>query len=363
MSDLPLIYDLSLEQLQTNLEDWGEPAYRSKQIWHALYRRLVRDPSEMTEISKALRQRLIETFHFGSPSPIRHQRSEDGKTEKVLLSLHDGQSIEAVLMHYDRRRTACVSTQVGCAMGCTFCATGQMGLQRNLSAGEIVLQVLHFAHRLSQDELRLDNIVVMGMGEPFHNYPALSDAILRLNDPDGFRFGSRRLTVSTVGLIPGIENFGREFPQVNLAISLHAATNELRDQLVPANRRYPLETLIRTCRNHVAQTGRRITFEWALIQDVNDGPEQAQRLASLIGGLNCHVNLIPLNPTTNYPGKPTDKSGTAAFAQVLDRHGIANSVRVRRGLDIDAGCGQLAIKNQSREGHGRIAYSAQGLIE
>jgi 23S rRNA (adenine2503-C2)-methyltransferase len=300
----------------------------------------------MTELSKALRQRLAETFHFESRSPVRHQRSKDGTTEKALLALHDGQSVEAVLMHYDRRHTACVSTQVGCAMGCSFCATGQMGLRRNLSAGEIVLQVLHFARQLSRDELRLDNVVVMGMGEPFHNYQALSEAILRLNDADGFRFGSRRLTVSTVGLIPGIEQFGHEFPQVNLAISLHAATNELREQLIPINKRYPLETLIQACRNHVTQTGRRITFEWALIRNLNDGHDQAHQLASLIAGMNCHVNLIPLNPTNKYPGKPSDKARTAAFAQVLDRHGIPNSVRVRRGLDIDAGCGQLAIKNK-----------------
>lgn len=344
MSSNPLILDLSLEELRSTIGDWGEPEYRTTQIWQALYHRLVNTPSEMLELPFALRQRLEENFRFAAPSPIQHLRSKDGTTEKVLLPLDDGGSVEAVLMHYERRRTACISTQVGCAMGCSFCATGQMGLQRNLSAGEIVLQVLHFARQLSQDDLRLDNVVVMGMGEPFHNYSALSDALRRLNHADGFRFGARRITVSTVGLIPGIERFGREFPQVNLAVSLHAATNELRDQLVPANKRYPLEALIQTCRSHAAQTGRRITFEWALIREINDGPDQARYLATLVEGLNCHINLIPLNPTTQYPGKPSSKARIAAFTDVLDRHGITNSVRVRRGLDIDAGCGQLAIR-------------------
>jgi 23S rRNA (adenine2503-C2)-methyltransferase len=345
MSSSPLIYDLSLEELRSTIEGWGEPAYRTTQIWHALYQRLVPTPSEMLELPSALRQRLQETFRFAAPSPSQHLRSRDGTTEKVLLPLDGGQSVEAVLMHYDRRRTACVSTQVGCAMGCSFCATGQMDLQRNLSAGEIVLQVLHFARQLLQDDLKLDNVVVMGMGEPFHNYPALADALRRLNHTDGFRFGARRITVSTVGLIPGIEQFGREFPQVNLAISLHAATNELRNQLIPANKRYPLEALMRTCRSHVALTGRRVTFEWALIREINDGVDQARYLATLVDGLNCHINLIPLNPTTQFPGKPSSKARIAAFTDVLDRHGIPNSVRVRRGLDIDAGCGQLAIRN------------------
>ncbi len=344
MSSNPLILDLSLDELRSTIKGWGEPAYRTTQIWQALYQRLVHTPSEMLELPSSLRQRLEKTFRFAAPFPSQHLRSKDGTTEKVLLPLGDGRSVEAVLMHYDRRRTACVSTQVGCAMGCSFCATGQMGLQRNLSAGEIVLQVLHFARQLSRHDLRLDNVVVMGMGEPFHNYPALSDALRRLNHPDGFRFGARRITVSSVGLIPGIERFGREFPQVNLAISLHAATNELRDQLVPANKRYPLEALIQTCRTHVDRTGRRITFEWALIRDINDGPDQARYLATLVDGLNCHINLIPLNPTIQYPGKPSSKARIAAFTDVLDRNGIPNSVRVRRGLDIDAGCGQLAIR-------------------
>jgi 23S rRNA (adenine2503-C2)-methyltransferase len=344
MSDLPLIYDLSLEQLQTAIEGWGEPTYRARQIWQGLYRRLVHTPSEMTDLPSALRQQLMETFRFESPAPIGHLRSRDGSTEKVLLPLHDGQSVEAVLMHYDRRRTACISTQVGCAMGCSFCATGQMGLKRNLSAGEIVLQVLYFARQLAHDQQRLDNVVVMGMGEPLHNYQALSAAIRRLNHAQGYGLGSRRITVSTVGLIPGIEQFGRDFPQVNLAISLHAANDELRNQLIPANKRYPLNALIHACQAHIAKTGRRITFEWALIRNLNDGPEHAQELASLVSGLNCHVNLIPLNPTANYPGEPSSKARTDAFARVLSQHHIPNSVRVRRGLDIDAGCGQLATK-------------------
>ncbi len=345
MSTLPLIYDQSMEDLQSIIQSWDEPAYRASQIWQAVYHRLVHTPEEMTELPTALRQRLAESFDFGAYEPMRCVRSKDGTTEKVLLALNDGQSVEAVLMHYDRRQTACISTQVGCAMACTFCATGQMGLRRNLSAGEIVIQALHFARQLQREERRLDNIVVMGMGEPFHNYQSLAQAIRRLNHPQGFRFGSRRMTVSTVGLIPGIVQFGNDFPQVNLAISLHAATNELRNQLIPANKRYPVEALLSACRAHVDRTGRRVTFEWALIQELNDGVGHAQALVSLVKGLRCHVNLIPLNPTSTYPGKASSPTHCDEFVRLLSKHGISNSIRVRRGLDIEAGCGQLATSS------------------
>lgn len=344
MSSLPLIHDLDLKDLQSKIDAWGEPAYRTRQIWHALYHSLDETPSEMTVLPAALRTRLAESFRFAIHEPLRYQRSSDGNTEKVLLALDDGQSVEAVLMHYDRRRTACISTQVGCAMGCQFCATGQMGFQRNLSAGEIVLQALHFARHLRHDGQRLDNIVVMGMGEPLRNYQSLAQALRLLKHAQGFRFGARRITVSTVGLVPGIVRFTRDFPQVNLAVSLHAATNEIRDQLVPANKRYPLEPLLAACRAHVDQTGRRITFEWALIKGLNDSPEQAQALASLVRGLRCHVNLIPLNPTSPFPGEASSQARCAEFADVLTQRRISNSVRVRRGIDIQAGCGQLATQ-------------------
>ncbi len=345
LSEGPLIYDLSMEDLTTALAAWGEPAYRARQIWHSLYRQLRSSPEEMSDLSIALRGRLAQSFRFSSLTALDSLRSKDGETEKLLLGLASGHQIETVLMRYERRRTACISTQAGCAMGCPFCATGQMGLQRNLSSGEIVEQVLLLARRLSQEEEHLTNVVLMGMGEPFHNYEASLQAIARLNDPQGFGFGARRFTISTVGLVPMIERFTRERHQVNLAVSLHAATDELRDRLVPINRRYPLSRLIPACRTYVEHTRRRITFEWALIQGVNDGADQSQALAKLIAGMNCHVNLIPLNPTRGYEGQGATRARAEAFRDVLKRRGIPCTIRVRRGVDIQAGCGQLATEH------------------
>ncbi len=353
MSEGPLIYDLSMEDLTAALAAWGEPAFRARQIWQGLYRHLWSSPEEMSDLPLALRRRLAESFRFAALTPLGSLRSKDGETEKFLLALDDGHQIEAVLMRYERRRTACISTQAGCAMGCPFCATGQMGLQRNLSSGEIVEQVLLLARRLAAEGAhpepvegdRLTNVVLMGMGEPFHNYEASLQAIARLNHPQGFKFGARRFTISTVGLAPMIERFTRERHQINLAVSLHAATDELRDRLVPINRRYPLSRLIPACQAYVERTGRRITFEWALIQGVNDGPDQSQALAKLIGGMNCHVNLIPLNPTRGYEGQGATRARAEAFREVLKRRGIPCTIRVRRGVDIQAGCGQLATEH------------------
>jgi 23S rRNA (adenine2503-C2)-methyltransferase len=338
----PLIFDQSFESLQERLAAWGEPGYRPQQIWQQLYRTLSLSPREMTDLPRRLRQRLEEEFEFSGLTPSSSQESADGKTHKVLYRLSDSFAVESVLMQYDRRRTACISSQAGCALGCSFCATGQMGFGRNLSSGEIVEQVLQFAHLLRTRDSQLTNIVVMGMGEPFHNYDATLQALDRLNDEGGFRFGARRMTISTVGIVPMIERFTAERRQVNLAVSLHAASNDLRDRLLPINRRYPLEVLLPTCREYVAQTGRRISFEWALIKGVNDGLDQARALAGLLRGLTCHVNLIPLNPTDGFPGGPTSASGARAFAAVLSRAGIPTTIRLRRGIEIRAGCGQLA---------------------
>lgn len=344
MSAKPLIFDLSFDELESKLDSWGERSYRARQIWRGLYKQGIDTPQKLTTLPTVLRQRLSDQFRFIAFEPVQWEHSLDENTEKVLLSLHDGQTIEAVLMHYDQRRTVCISTQVGCAMGCTFCATGQMGFQRNLSAGEIVSQALLFTRRLKAEGHRLDNIVVMGMGEPFHNFDALAQAIRILNHPQGFRFGARRITVSTVGLIPGIERFGTEFPQLNLAISLHAATNQLRNQLVPVNRRYPLERLLPACREYVKRTSRRITFEWALIEGINDSLDQAEALVDIVRGLNCHINLIPLNPTSAYTGRPSSPIRSGDFMKALSQRNVSHSVRVRRGIDIQAGCGQLASR-------------------
>jgi 23S rRNA (adenine2503-C2)-methyltransferase len=337
-----LIYDLDLQELTGLMQGWNEPAYRARQIWQGIYQNYWQKPEEFTTLPSHLRELLAANFSFCSLVPVRSLKSNDGETVKVLFRLPDDYAIETVLMLYDERRTLCISTQVGCAMGCVFCATGQMGYKRNLTSGEIVEQVLHFARLLNERGERVTNVVVMGMGEPFHNYDATLSAIDRLNDPEGFGLGARRFTISTVGLIPKIRQFADEKRQVNLAISLHAANDQLRSALLPIDKKYQIEELIWACRYYVDQTGRRITFEWALIQGVNDSPEDARQLFGLIKGLLCHVNVIPLNPTTKYKGQATTRQRAEAFCAELKKAGIPCTIRLRRGIDIQAGCGQLA---------------------
>ncbi|MCZ7540563.1 MAG: 23S rRNA (adenine(2503)-C(2))-methyltransferase RlmN [Anaerolineae bacterium] len=344
------IYDFSLDELSALLGVWGLPGYRVRQLWEWLYVRKATGFAAMTSLPADLRARLDEEFALQRLEPVTEMRSSDGQTVKRLLRLPDGQVIESVLMEYDdQRRTACISTQAGCAMGCVFCATGQMGFARHLTAGEIVEQALIFARQLEAEGERLSNVVLMGMGEPFHNYDATLEAIARLNDPHGLNIGQRHITVSTVGLVPAIRQFAEEGLQVKLAISLHAATDEERGKLLPVNRRWPLAELMDAVRDYIARTGRRVTFEWALIAGENDTPEQAERLGKLLEGVKAHVNLIPLNPTQQYAGRPSDPARVAAFQQILTRHRVPSTVRVRRGIDIQAGCGQLKAEVQRRE--------------
>lgn len=350
------IYDLTLEQLSATLAGWGMPAFRARQVWEWLYAHKVERFSAMTTLPGALRERLDSTFALGTLELVTELISQDGQTLKRLSRLPDGQLIESVLMEYDDdRRTACISSQAGCAMGCVFCATGQMGFVRHLTAGEIVQQALAFARLLEGQGERLSNVVLMGMGEPLHNYDATLAAITRLNDPAGLNIGQRHITISTVGLVPEIRRFADERLQVGLAISLHAATDEERSRLLPVNKRWPLAELIDAAQYYVQQTGRRISFEWAVIAGVNDTVEQAQRLGELLRGLLCHVNLIPLNPTPGYAGTPADAARIEAFRQVLRGYQIGSTVRVRRGIDIQAGCGQLKaeVLRAQRRGAGR----------
>ncbi len=337
-----LIFDFDFEQLSALLKEMGQPAYRAKQLWEGLYQQFWSLPEDFSTFPKELRQKLAEDFSFNHLKEAEHLHSKDGQTTKVLFTLPDGQPIETVLMRYEERNTLCISTQAGCAMGCVFCATGQMGFRRNLTSGEIVEQVLYFARQLKDEGARVTNIVLMGMGEPFHNYEASLAAIDRLGDANGFNMGARRFTISTVGLIPAIKRFTAEKRQIGLAISLHASEDDLRSSMLPVNQRYPIKELVQACREYVDFTGRRITFEWALIQNVNDSPEEARRLAELLQTLNCHVNVIPLNPTHGYSGERSTRERVAAFREVLESHGISCTVRVRRGIDIQAGCGQLA---------------------
>ena len=348
----PLIYDLSLTELSETLSSWGQPKYRAQQIWQGLYQNLWASPEEFSNLPKGLRQRLDDEFSFQNLSPITSLNSTDGDTQKTLFHLPDNRPIETVRMNYGAttsskpgRRTLCISTQSGCAMGCVFCATGQMGYLRNLSSGEIIEQVLYYARQLADSNERVTNIVMMGMGEPFHNYEATLTAIHRLNRSDGMNLGARRFTISTVGLIPAIERFAQEQHQINLAISLHAADDELRSSMLPINKRYPIEDLMKTVRNYTDLTHRRVTFEWALIQNVNDTPEQAQKLANLLKGMLAHVNVIPLNPTEGYQGQATTAKRAEDFRSILENLGIPCSIRIRRGIDIQAGCGQLAQRN------------------
>lgn len=326
------------------LESWGEPGFRARQIWQGLYQHRWPQPEEFTTLSKTLRQRLAAEVNFSHLRPITELKSSDGETLKTLFFLPDERPIETVRMRYNKRRTLCISTQAGCAMGCTFCATGQMGFLRHLSSGEIVEQVIYFARRLAAQGERVTNIVIMGMGEPLHNYQPTLDAIRRLNHPEGMNLGARRFTISTVGLVPEIRKLISEDVQINLAISLHAADDELRATLLPVNRRYPIAELMDAVREYAHVTQRRVTFEWALIHQVNDTPEQAQKLAALLKGMLAHVNLIPLNPTQDFEGKASTQIRARRFQQILESEGIACTIRLRRGIDIQAGCGQLASR-------------------
>ncbi len=383
------LLDLTQDELIARLATWGQARYRALQVWDWLYKKLATDPAEMTNLPKALRERLAAEARINPLEPIYEQRSSDretmpgkeGHTIKWLFRLPDGLTIETVLMLYDERNTVCISTQAGCAMGCVFCATGQAGLARNLTAGEIVAQVLAAARwlatldegRTTNDEGRktktrtsassfqlpasnpqspvpspqslvpthLTNIVVMGMGEPMANYDRTWQALRTITAPDGFGLGARHITVSTVGLVPGIRRMAEEPLQINLAVSLHAPNDALRSRLVPINHRYPIAEVMAAVRDYVTKTHRRVTFEYALMNGINDTPVIARELAALLRGLLCHVNLIPLNPVAESPFQPTSPEHAAGFQTILEKSGIPATMRLRRGIDIDAGCGQL----------------------
>jgi 23S rRNA (adenine2503-C2)-methyltransferase len=335
------LYELGIDQLADDLSEFGYPLFRARQIWQWLYRHYVDDFNEMTNLPLPLRQQLATMFTLRSSTIVSSQQSIDGQTTKVLFRLDDNQLVETVLMKYRKRRTLCISTQAGCAMGCVFCATGQMGFFRSLSVPEIISQVLHFARQLGKENQKVTNIVLMGMGEPLHNYNNTLAAVDRFIDDVGFNLGARKITISTVGLVPAIRRYADEQRQTALAISLHAATDEERNKLIPINKKWPIAELMDACRYYIRRTNRRLTFEWALINRENDTLEQAQALGRLLQGMLCHVNLIPLNPTDGYGGAPSERDRVTAFQGELKRFGISSTVRVRRGIDIQAGCGQL----------------------
>jgi 23S rRNA (adenine2503-C2)-methyltransferase len=329
-------YDADLDALRALLA--GQPGYRVDQVWDGLYRRRI-SPPEMTELPKALRARLAEALPAALELHVERV-SDSGDTVKQLWRLGDGRAVESVLMRYRDRVTVCVSTQAGCAMGCGFCATGQAGFDRHLTTGEIVEQVIRASQRLDADGGgRVSNVVFMGMGEPLANYDNLWPAIERLQGAVGI--SARHLTVSTIGIVPGIRRLATERLPVNLAVSLHAANDELRNELVPINRRYPLSAVGNACREYLAAKNRRLSFEWALIDGVNDRGRDAKELAAFARPLRAHVNLIPLNATPGWPTRGTAPSGVRAFRDQLAALGVNVTVRRNRGTDIDAACGQL----------------------
>jgi len=337
-----LIYDLDLEQLVAQLNIWGEPPYRAKQVWEGLYLQLWSKPEEFTNLSKPLRQKLQQCFSFSSLNEVERFFSTDQKTTKVLFRLLDGPPIETVLMRYAERRTVCISTQAGCALGCVFCATGQMGFRRNLSSGEIVEQVLVFARQLNDEAERPTNVVLMGMGEPLLNYDNVLPALRVMLDDHAHGLSRRRVTLSTAGLVPLIDRLREDCP-VSLAVSLHAARNDLRDEIVPLNRQYPIAELLDACRRYVErQPHRRVIFEYIMLDGVNDTPEDARVLIALLRDIPAKVNLIPFNPFPQGRYRRSSPENVERFQSILADAGLTAITRRTRGDDIDAACGQLA---------------------
>jgi len=332
------------------IDDWAErlaelPPFRARQVFEGLHRG-ERELSGLTELPAALRDELDREFPEAL-TLVTESASDGGDTVKFLWELEGGPRVETVLMHYERRSTVCLSTQAGCAMGCSFCATGQAGFERHLGVGEIVEQFVRASRRAAAADppRRLGNVVFMGMGEPLANYDATWAAIRRIHGPLGL--GARHLTVSTVGLVPGIRRMATEDLPVNLAVSLHAANDQLRDELVPINRTYPLDVLVAACRDYVDRTGRRISIEWAMIHDVNDRRSDAEELATIARTLRAHVNLIPLNPTPGYGVRGSSGNRVRVFREELAERGVNVTVRDTRGSDIDAACGQLRAGHEA----------------
>lgn len=336
-------YDYSRDDLHGLLGD--EPTYRVEQLWHGMYTEL-REPTDITALPLGLREQLQHIPTFGSGYEITQQYfSDQQQTVKWLLTLHDGTQIETVVMFYEERVTVCISSQAGCAMNCSFCATGQLGFRRHLTKGEIITQVILAQRYAHEQNRKISNIVFMGMGEPLANFDATWSSIRRLHDDMGF--GSRRITVSTVGIVPGILRL-RDAPlAINLAVSLHAANDELRNSLVPINRKYPLSQLVRACRDYWVTTRRRVTLEWALIDSINDTFDSANELADIANQLEAHVNVIPLNPTPGYLAQGPTASHVRTFRDWLVERGVNVTIRDTRGNAIDAACGQLALSKRS----------------
>ncbi len=351
-------HDLTREALRQLVVRWGFSPVHAARLWAYVYLEHADHWALMPELPARFRAKAESELALTSLPVATETHSRDGFTRKYLLALPDDRRIETVLMRFTGRVTACISSQAGCAMGCVFCATGQMGFARHLTAGEIVAQALHVNRVLRQATgslmehqgsgpgrppgERLRNIVLMGMGEPLHNYDAVMTATEILCDTAGLSLGTKQITLSTVGVVPGIRRLADERRPIHLAVSLHGATQAERAALVPVAKKWPLDELMDACRYYIARQQRRIFYEWTLIEGKNDTPEQAHAVGRLLHGQDAQVNLIPLNPTTGYDGAPTGREAAKQFQQILRTHGLPSTVRQRRGIDIAAGCGQLA---------------------
>ena len=334
------IYDLTLKELEEYLAEHGSKTFHAKQIFRWLYEKRIDDLDGMTNISKPLIASLKEDFYLETIVLKDRQVSRDG-TQKYLFEMKDGSLVESVLMIFDYGYSACISSQVGCNMGCSFCASGLLKKQRDLTTGEIVSQVLQIQKYMDESDIRLGNIVVMGTGEPFDNYDNVMSAMSIINDPFGLQIGARHISISTCGVVPMIERFAREELQYNLAISLHAPNDELRSSLMPINRAYPLKQLIGALKYYSELNNRRITFEYLLLKGINDRPEHVKQIRELLKGLNAYINLIPYNTVKEKDFESSSDEDALRFYDLLKKANVAVTLRQKRGTDIDAACGQL----------------------
>lgn len=335
------IKDYNLDELQEELINMGEKKFRAEQIFKWIYKEKVKSFDEMTNLSIELREKLKENYTMCNYNILKKQESKDG-TKKYLFDVLDGNAIETVLMQYHHGKTVCVSSQIGCKMGCKFCASTGIQFVRNLTAGEIVEQILAVEQDIND---KISNIVFMGIGEPLDNYDNVIKAIKIMNNPKGLEIGTRHISISTSGLVPRIYDLANEKIQCTLSISLHATTDEKRSSMMPVNNRYNIEELMKACKDYIKITNKRISFEYALAKDNNDNLEDAQRLVDLLKGMLCHVNLIPINKIENGKFSKSTNENILKFRDFLNEHGIVATVRRELGSDIDAACGQLRKKN------------------
>ena len=340
------ISSYTLEGLTALMKELGQPAFRAKQIFHWLHQKLVTEFSAMTDQPKALLAKLEEGYTIAAPAIVRRQQSKDG-TVKYLFALEDGNCIETVIMRYHYGVTACVSSQVGCRMGCRFCASTQAGRVRNLEAGEIAGQIYAAQKDIGE---RISHIVLMGIGEPLDNFDNVMDFLSIISSPDGVNIGMRNISLSTCGIVPMIDKLAEKKLQLTLSISLHAPNDAMRSQMMPVNDAYPVAQLIAACRRYQQTTGRRVSFEYSMVRGVNDSPATAKELAALIRGMGAHVNLIPINPVDGSPYSATDAENVKRFQSLLTDLGVNATVRRRLGSDISAACGQLRREEAAKEG-------------